>query len=81
MVTDAVLSFMFGIIEASFLLLPSGTVTLPQGPGWSVLAAANVVLPIDVFLTAAGVATSVMTLGLSYWVVMKVVNLVRGSGA
>lgn len=81
MVTDAILDFLFGVVEATFVLLPQGSVSLPSGPGWSVLAAANVVLPIDVFLTASGVAVSVMTVGLAYWAVMKVLNLVRGSGA
>jgi hypothetical protein len=81
MVTDAILDFFFGLIEGLFILLPEGNVSLPSSPGFSVLAAANVVLPIDVFLTVGGVAVGVMTAGLAYWVVMKVVNIVRGSGA
>lgn len=82
MVTDAILDFLFGLIEATFVLLPDGSgIALPESPGFSVLAAANVVLPIDVFLNVSGVAVSVMTVGLAYWGIMKVINLVRGSGA
>lgn len=81
MVTDAILDFFFGVIEAMFILLPSGEFVLPSSPGFGVLAAANVVLPVDVFLNASGVAVAIMTAGLAYWAIMKVINLVRGSGA
>jgi len=81
MVTDAILDFFFGAVEALFVLLPDGDFVLPSSPGFGVLAAANVVLPVDVFLNAAGVAVAIMTAGLAYWVVMKVINIVRGSGA
>lgn len=81
MITDAILDFIFTLIEGAFVLLPVGDVALPSGPGWGALAAANVVLPIDIFLTFSGIAVSIMTVGLAYWVLMKAINLVRGAGA
>lgn len=82
MITDAILDMLFGLISAAFALLPSGdNIALPGSPSWSVLATANVILPIDYFLTLMGVATAVMTVGLVYWGIFKVLNLIRGSGA
>ena len=81
MITDGLLDFLFGFLEATFALLPQGDLNIPETDGFGVLAAANVVLPIDIFLTVGGLATSVMTVGLSYWGIMKVINLIRGAGA
>jgi hypothetical protein len=82
MVTDAILDFFFGFLEATLILLPDGSALVPpDAPALTVLAAANVVLPIDILLNTMGFAVGVMTVGLAYWGVMKGINLIRGSGA
>lgn len=82
MITDAIFNLFFGVIEAAFILLPSGDgIVMPEAGDWSMLAVANIILPIDVFLNFFGIAVGIMTAGLAYWGVMKAVNLIRGSGA
>lgn len=82
MVTDAILDFLFGVCEFGFHLLPSGdSLVVPGSPSWSVLSAANTVLPIDYFLTAMGFTFAFMVTGLAFWAVWKIINVVRGSGA
>jgi hypothetical protein len=55
--------------------------TLPAGPALSALSAANIVLPLDVWSLTMGATVSVMGVGLLVWVVMKAINILRGSGA
>lgn len=82
MITDAIFDVFFGVINAAFSLLPSGAgLVIPGSPSWSVLATANLILPIDYVLVLFGVASGFMTVGLVYWGVMKVFNMIRGSGA
>lgn len=82
MVTDALLSLVFGLIDAAFFLLPDGSgIDIEQVGGYNLLAVANVVLPIDHALSLLGIAGAIMTVGLTYWVIMKALNLLRGSGA
>lgn len=52
-----------------------------NSPAWSALSAANIVLPLDTWATLSGATVAVMGISLSIWVIMKAVNLVRGSGA
>ena len=82
MITDALLTILFGLIDLVISLLPDGaSVAAPETPAWGLLSAANTVIPIDYILTALGVAVPLMLAGLAFWGVMKVINLIRGSGA
>lgn len=82
MIVDALFDLLFGLLDAGLSLLPSGAgLVLPGTPLWSVLSTANVVLPVDLFLITLGFSVQVMTVGLVYWGIMKVLNLLRGSGA
>jgi len=82
MITDTLLNWLFGAIEAMVRLLPDGQgILIPESPAWDVLATANLILPLDHVITMLGVAGSLMVVGLTYWGVMKAVNLIRGSGA
>lgn len=75
MITDALLDMVEALINAAFALFPSWT------PDLGVLPAVNVFLPVDYLALAFGVALAAAQAGLTIWAVMKVVNLLRGSGA
>jgi hypothetical protein len=79
MISDAILDVLFAVVSGVVGLFP--TWQLPNGPGLTVLAAANVVIPFDVLFFWLGVTIAFGIVGLVYWGIMVVVNLIRGSGA
>jgi hypothetical protein len=78
-VVDALVNIVLTIVDIVMAFFVPWTP--PDGPGLSVLAAANVVLPLDTLATLFGVTLAFTLAALAVWGVMKVVNLVRGSGA
>lgn len=68
------------IILAGLALFPTWEPPV-NTPAWSALSAANMVLPLDVWSVCMGVTLAAMGAGLLVWVIMKALNLVRGSGA
>lgn len=80
-----ILQFLWDILQAillaSIALFP--TWSPPSNPtgGFATLQAANIVIPLDVLAICAGSTVALLGIGLTVWVVMKVVNLIRGSGA
>jgi hypothetical protein len=78
-ISDLILDFLFGVVSAIVSIFP--TFTIPNGPGFTALAAANFIIPFDVLFFWLGVTLSVGIVGLLYWLFMVVVNLIRGSGA
>lgn len=79
MISDAVLDVLFAVVAGVIGLFP--TWQLPNGPGLSALTAANIVIPFDVLLFWVGVTFAIGIVGLTYWGIMVVINLIRGSGA
>jgi len=79
MITDALLEIVFGIVAGIALLFP--TYSPPPGPGLTMFAAANIVLPLSTIATLFGWSLAAMIASGTIWLVMKVVNVVRGSGA
>lgn len=76
MITDAILDMVEGLIRLVLLLFPEWT-----PPGVQALAPVNVFLPLDWLAWAFGVVWGMASAGLVVWGVMKVANLLRGSGA
>lgn len=80
MLVELLAALLNGIVMAALLLFPN--YTPPTGsPGFTALSAANIVLPLDTWAMLSGATIAIMGAGLLVWVVMKAVNLVRGSGA
>lgn len=79
MISDALLDVLFVLVSGVVGLFP--TWSLPNGPGLSVLATANIVIPFDVLFFWIGVTIAFGVVGLTYWGIMVVVNIIRGSGA
>lgn len=80
MIIAGLLKLLNVIVLAALFLFPN--YEIPTGsPGFTALSAANIVLPLDTWATLSGATIAVMGAGLLVWVVMKAVNLVRGSGA
>jgi hypothetical protein len=80
MITTALLTVVNVILMAALLLFPSYSPNI-QSPAWTMLAAANIVLPIDVWVLTTGIAIAAMAAGLGVWAVKMIVNVIRGSGA
>jgi hypothetical protein len=76
MITDAILDILFTAFNALFALFPS--YTLPQSPGLSMLAAANIVLPIDTFVTLMTGSIAFVFVGLGVWLIDRLIRLIRG---
>lgn len=68
------------IILAGLLLFPTWEPPT-SSPAWSAISAANMVLPLDVWSVLMGLTLAAMGAGMLVWVIMKALNLVRGSGA
>jgi hypothetical protein len=79
MVVDALVNIILAIVDIVMAFFVPWTP--PDGPALSVLSAANVVLPLDTLANLFGVTLAFSLAALGVWGVMKVVNLVRGSGA
>jgi|FaiFalDrversion2_1042247.scaffolds.fasta_scaffold31006_2 hypothetical protein len=75
MITDAFLDLVEGLIRAVLALFPRWS------PDVSWLAPVNVFLPVDTLSLVLGVMWGFVGAGLVVWGVMKVANLLRGSGA
>jgi hypothetical protein len=57
------------------------TYTPPHGPGFSALAAANIVIPLDVWSVCMGVTIACMGYAFVVWAALKAFNMIRGAGA
>lgn len=79
MLTTALIKFLVALVGVVFSLFP--TWAPPSGAGLSAFAAANIVLPLDTISVLMGVTAGFMIAGGTIWVIMKAINLVRGSGA
>lgn len=80
MIIEGLIKLFNLIIVAALALFPN--YRLPTGsPGFAALSAANIVLPLDTWAMLSGATVAIMFAGLSVWVLMKAINLVRGSGA
>lgn len=80
MIITGLLKLLNVIVVAALALFP--TYEPPTGsPGFTALSAANIVLPLDTWAMLSGATVAVMSSGLLVWVVMKAINIVRGSGA
>lgn len=80
MIITGLLKLLNLIVIAALALFP--TYEPPKNtPAWTALSAANIVLPLDTWAMLSGATVAVMGAGLLVWVVMKAINLVRGSGA
>lgn len=79
MISDLLLDALFALIGAVVSLFP--VFTVPTGLGFTLLAAANIVFPIDVLLYWIGITLAFGVVAMAYWGIMVIVNLVRGSGA
>lgn len=75
MVTDAFLNMVQALASAAFALFPTWT------PDLGVLPVVNLFLPVDYLSVAFGIVLAFGQVGLVIWGIMKVVNVVRGSGA
>jgi hypothetical protein len=75
MIADAILDMVEGLIRLVFSLFPTWT------PDVRALAPLNVFLPLDWLAWALGVMWAFAGAGLAVWGLMKIANLLRGSGA
>jgi hypothetical protein len=80
MLLEGLFAFLKVFLTAALSLFPTYEPPL-ESPAFAALSAANIVLPIDTWAMLSGVTVAVMATGLLVWVVMKAVNLIRGSGA
>lgn len=79
MILGGLIKMLVALVAGALSLFPSWE--MPKGPGFSALAAANIVLPLDVWATLMGLTLAVMAAGMTFWAVKFALNLVRGSGA
>lgn len=80
MIIGGLLQLLNIIVLAAVSLFPTYQPPI-SSPSFTALSAANIVLPLDTWAMLSGATVAVMTAGLLFWVVMKALNLVRGSGA
>jgi hypothetical protein len=75
MVTDAILDMVEALIRAVLSLFPAWT------PDVGALVPVNAFLPVDWLAWALGIGWGMAGAGLTIWGIMKIANLLRGSGA
>lgn len=56
------------------------TYTPPHGPGFSALAAANIVIPLDVWSVCMGITVACLGYAAAGWAILKGYSMIRGSG-
>ena len=78
MILDALVNIVLTLVNAVLLVFP--TWTPPPSPGLTALAAANIVIPFDTFVTLFGASIAFTLASLAVWAVNWVLNKVRGSG-
>ncbi len=77
MITDALLNVLFSVLGAVISIFP--TYTIPQGPGFSAIAAANIIIPLDIWFFWLGVTITFTGIGLIYYGVLLIIRLIRGA--
>jgi hypothetical protein len=79
MLTEALLMLVQALALGLVMFFPN--YAIPQGPGFSALAAANIVLPLDTWAVCMGATIAAMGAAFTVWALMKAWNMIRGSGA